>query len=114
MVQTTIDGPWAVKVQRLAPELVVAVGPEAAAAATTAGPVTAEAAGPRTGAARRRLVDADRAAVEIEAVQPAERLVRFFGRRHLDEAEAARASRFAVRHDGGGHHDAEARESRAQ
>src|SRR6185503_4987857 len=74
-------------------------------AAGTARPRTTVATGTWTRPARRRLVDADRAAIEIRVVEPAERALGFFGRCHLHEAEAPGAPGLAVRHDGGGFHD---------
>src|SRR5579875_509621 len=70
------------------------------------GSVAASAAvpGPSTGPAlaRPRLAHVDLAAGEVPAVQRRDRLVRLARRAHLDEAEAARAPRVAVRDDGGG------------
>src|SRR5947208_141208 len=79
----------------------------AAAAARTRGPRAAR-------AARRGLVHADHAPVERGAVERGDGLLRLLGGRHLDEAEAPRASRLSVGHHGGRHHLAEAREGAAQ
>src|SRR5438445_6622484 len=71
--------------------------------------------GPRAArAARRGLVHADHAPVERGAVERGDGLLRLLGGRHLDEAEAPRASRLSVGHHGGRHHLAEAREGAAQ
>src|SRR5213083_1627274 len=71
--------------------------------------------GPRAArAARRGLVHADHAPVERGAVERGDGLLRLLGGRHLDEAEAPRASRLSVGHHGGRHHLAEACEGAAQ
>src|SRR5207245_2402134 len=64
----------------------------AAAAATTAAAVAA------AGAGRLRALDLDGPAVDRRAVELADRLLGVFRRRHLDEAEAARAAGVAVGH----------------
>src|SRR6266566_4944178 len=96
---------------------------EARAAAAAAGRPVAVGAGttadrtrgPRAArAARRGLVHADHAPVERGAVERGDGLLRLLGGRHLDEAEAPRASRLSVGHHGGRHHLAEAREGAAQ
>src|SRR5437667_12268967 len=96
---------------------------EARAAAAAAGRPVAVGAGttadrtrgPRAArAARRGLVHADHAPVERGAVERGDGLLRLLGGRHLDEAEAPRASRLSVGHHGGRHHLAEACEGAAQ
>src|SRR5437762_43872 len=66
------------------------------------------------GAARRRLVHADHPPIERGAIERGDGLFRLLGGRHLDEAEAPRASRLSVGHHGGRHHLAEACEGAAQ
>src|SRR5205807_1908944 len=98
------------------PPAVLAVGPRAAAATAAPGGSVAIGAGgagrPRrartTGAAWRRLVHTDHPSIERGAVERGDGLLRLLGGRHLDEAEAPRASRLSVGHHGGRHHLAEA------
>src|SRR5438552_7062971 len=95
--------------------------PRTAAEAAPSGSVAIGAGGagrPRrartTGAAWRRLVHTDHPSIERGAVERGDGLLRLLGGRHLDEAEAPRASRLSVGHHGGRHHLAEACEGAAQ
>src|SRR6185369_10604399 len=82
----------------------------AAATAATATAETAPTAATTAAAGSLRLLDLDRASVQVGAVEPADGLFRFLGRRHLDEAEAARAAGIPVRHHTGRFDGARSRE----
>src|SRR5256886_7746411 len=76
---------------------------------------TAAAAAAGSAAARRvGFLDLDVASLEVGVVQLADRLIGVLGRRHLDEAEAARLTRVAIGHDTGGLDGADGREGGAQ
>ncbi len=84
---------------RTTTEATTATGGTAALTTRTTGARTTEAPGsPRFALAR--LVDAKHPAVELLAVELLECLLRTFGRRHLDEGEAARSAGLAVHDDG--------------
>src|SRR5207247_7556702 len=70
----------------------------ARAAATAAGAAAVAA----TAAGGLGLLDHDRPAVEVRAVQAADRLLGLLGRRHLNEPEAARPAGLPIRHDARG------------
>jgi hypothetical protein len=69
-----------------------------AAVATTAAAATAAAA-TATALALLCDIDAERATLEVLAIELGERLLGAFGRRHLDEAEATRLTAHAIDHD---------------
>src|SRR5207245_6387657 len=114
-------GPSAARAESRATAAATARAEARAAEAAAGGPVAVGAGtadrtrGPRAArAARRGLVHADHAPVARGAVERGDGLLRLLGGRHLDEAEAPRASRLSVGHHGGRHHLAEAREGAAQ
>src|SRR5437773_1542009 len=61
-----------------------------------------------------RLLDQDRPAVEVRAVQAADGLLGVLGRRHLDEPEATRPAGLPIRHDARGFDGAGAGEGLTQ
>src|SRR5437867_8263551 len=95
------------RVVRLLAELpapAAAAGPAAptttaATAETTAAATTATAPVAAPGSGSLRLLDLDGAAVEVRAVEAANGLLSFLRCRHLDEAEAPRATGVPVSHD---------------
>src|SRR5437899_7401248 len=94
-----------------------AAGPPATAAAAAEAPATATAAAPVASAACPGglcLLDLDGPAVEARAVEPADGLLGFLRRRHLDEAEAPRPAGVPVGHDARGFDAAGRREGFAQ
>src|SRR5262249_48940389 len=82
--------------RRTGPPITPERSPAAAAAATTTTAATATATATRR--AVLRLVDAERAPVELGAVELADRVGRGLAGGHLDEREAARAAGLAIGH----------------
>src|SRR5215813_4399899 len=85
--------------------------PTAARSATTAtGPSASRASSAGTRALGIRHLDSDAATIQLATIELGDRVLRFFGRRHLDETEATRLTRKPVCDHRRGQHVARLRE----